>query len=538
MTAADLSANGTAIHTSTEREAARARAVRDGVRRDPVLRGAAFASAAWVAAYAAASMITTGHPTWAHALSNVVYLVPVALATALSVAAARSAATRQRTFWTLLACSNLLWLAGESTWAWYVYVLDREPPFPSAADVFYLTSYLLVLPAIAVGYRGTRPVRVLRAGLDASVIVVALGVGGYTLLIHPQLTDGFSLAAATGIAYPLLGVAILMLLGLLAFNSHQQVPIAIVLVALAFGVSALTDIGYTYLTALHEYVPVWCLSVGWQAEAVLLCLGALVAVRTREHDPAAVTLPRDSGLPLILAGLAITVLVIAVGSRDGRISAPNALLGSYAIAAVVVRLWLTAVENRHIAGRLAHALSEQERLAVTDGLTGLHNRRFFDELLRMEADRARRSRQPIGLLVLDVDHFKRVNDRHGHQGGDHILRELAVRLATTARASDVLARYGGEEFVLLLPGTDADHLDEIAEQCRRAVSERPFHLPSGARLGLTISIGGAALTADDISPDDLVRAADHALYAAKAGGRDRCVYADVPLESLPTPVSR
>jgi diguanylate cyclase (GGDEF)-like protein len=526
--------SGSLIRTSAEREAAREEAARRGVWHDRLVRRGALLAAGWVAAYAVTSALVADHQALAAAVGKLVYLVPVAVATVASLLAARATASHQRSLWQVLFCSNLLWLGGEAIWAVYHYVLHREPPFPSVADALYLASYLLVLPAIVLGFRGALATRVWRALLDASTMLVALAVGGYTLLIGPQLAWGFSLATATGIAYPLFGMAILMLLGTLAFTGHRQVPQAVRLVAIAFAASALTDVGYTYLTVLHEYVPVSLLNVGWQVEAVLLSLAGLVATRHPDLQASVVTLPRDRGLPLILAGLVATLTVIAIASPDEKVTVPTALVGAYAVAAVVARLMLTARENRRIASQLADALAEQERLAVTDGLTGLHNRRFFEELLRLEVDRTVRSGQELGLVVVDADRFKQVNDEHGHQAGDLVLRELATRLATTARASDVVARYGGEEFVLVLAGTDCDQLARAAERCRSVVRERPFRLPGGEQLWVTVSVGGACLPDHANTVDELVRTADRALYAAKDQGRDQVVIADLASAQPPT----
>src|SRR5439155_11359233 len=190
---------------------------------------------------------------------------------------------------------NALWLAGELIWGAYVVVFGRGTPFPSVADVFYLTSYGLVLPAIVAGFRGRFTLRAGRSILDASIMVVAVGMAGWIWLISPQLAWGASLATATGIAYPLLGVAIVMMLGTLAFGSHRQVPLSIVLVAVGFAVSALTDAGYTFAVVLHSYVPEHWLNVGWQIEAVLLALAPLVAIAHDEGAARDEAVARDGG---------------------------------------------------------------------------------------------------------------------------------------------------------------------------------------------------------------------------------------------------
>ncbi len=157
-------------------------------------------------------------------------------------------------------------------------------------------------------------------------------------------------------------------------------------------------------------------------------------------------------------------------------------------------------------------------MAYQDALTGLQNRRAFDERLRAEIVRARRYREVFSLLLLDIDRFKTINDAHGHDIGDQVLRTLAEILGSRMRQADGLARWGGEEFTLLLPQTDGEGARQLAEQLRGAVAE--FRFPGVGRL--TISLGIAQFAPHD-SVDTLFRRVDQALYAAKDQGRDRCV---------------
>ncbi len=169
------------------------------------------------------------------------------------------------------------------------------------------------------------------------------------------------------------------------------------------------------------------------------------------------------------------------------------------------------------------------RSGFTDVLTGWHNRRYLTVRLTEELARARRDGTRLVCLMLDVDHFKRVNDNWGHAAGDEVLRELAQRIESQVRASDVAARYGGEEFVVLLPNTDVASSLLLAERIRTAVAATPIELPSGESITITASIGIAevqpAPEADDLKTvgDSLIARADVALYAAKSQGRDRVV---------------
>jgi diguanylate cyclase (GGDEF)-like protein len=163
---------------------------------------------------------------------------------------------------------------------------------------------------------------------------------------------------------------------------------------------------------------------------------------------------------------------------------------------------------------------EARRLSVTDGLTGLYNYRYFQLTVAKEIERASRFERPLALLMLDLDHFKRVNDVHGHQRGDTVLVELANRVRRTVRDVDILARYGGEEFVAILPETDARGAGQAAERIANAVRRRPFGAPGEDPLEVTISVGVALYPAHGTTAAVLLRRADEALYTAKRAGRD------------------
>jgi diguanylate cyclase (GGDEF)-like protein len=163
---------------------------------------------------------------------------------------------------------------------------------------------------------------------------------------------------------------------------------------------------------------------------------------------------------------------------------------------------------------------QAERFATTDGLTGLLNRRSFNAQLQARLREAQRYKKPLSLLLLDIDHFKKVNDAHGHPAGDAVLRSVAQLAQRQARETDLVARYGGEEMALVLPETDLAGAQAIAERIRRTVSGARHQTEQGA-LQVTLSIGVATWTAGGQAPEELLEAADKALYRAKQGGRNR-----------------
>jgi diguanylate cyclase (GGDEF)-like protein len=162
----------------------------------------------------------------------------------------------------------------------------------------------------------------------------------------------------------------------------------------------------------------------------------------------------------------------------------------------------------------------QQQLAITDPLTGLYNRRGFFELARHELERSRRFNRPLSMMLLDIDHFKNVNDQYGHPAGDDVLRELARRFHGVMRESDLVCRYGGEEFCFLLPESDTTGLLGAAERLLTDIRSQPFH-SEDLQIHITVSIGITSLKAQQSTLEDLIEQADQALYRAKQAGRDR-----------------
>jgi diguanylate cyclase (GGDEF)-like protein len=196
------------------------------------------------------------------------------------------------------------------------------------------------------------------------------------------------------------------------------------------------------------------------------------------------------------------------------------LMLSAMVPAIVAPLATYAITG--LVFELEVARTRLHQLAIRDGLTQAHNRiHLFDQLPR-EVQRAQRSGQPLSLLMLDADHFKQINDEHGHASGDAVLRSMAAVCRSVLRPYDLLVRYGGEEFVLLLIGTGIDAASDTAERLRLACADLPLQSGSGTAIRVTVSIGVAELRADDVDGSELVERADTALYLAKRAGRNCC----------------
>jgi diguanylate cyclase (GGDEF)-like protein len=232
----------------------------------------------------------------------------------------------------------------------------------------------------------------------------------------------------------------------------------------------------------------------------------LVRLLDPAEDPWLVELLPGAGSVLVVPLLADTrPLGALVVEGGGRVAAQRRLVGGLERSAAYGALAL----------RNAALMESVLRLAATDGLTGIANRRAFEDTLERELARATRAAEYVSLVMVDLDHFKALNDSLGHQAGDQVLRETATALAGECREFDTPARYGGEEFAVILPGCGPEQAHDIAERLRRAVCTTSRSAPISA------SAGVATFPAHAGDADSLVRAADEALYAAKRAGRDR-----------------
>jgi two-component system cell cycle response regulator len=184
----------------------------------------------------------------------------------------------------------------------------------------------------------------------------------------------------------------------------------------------------------------------------------------------------------------------------------------------------TQIRKKRYTERLRDNVQQSMEMAITDGLTGLHNRRYMESHLGTLVDQASMRGKPLAVLVLDIDYFKAVNDTWGHDAGDEVLREFAQRLRKSVRGIDLVCRLGGEEFVVVMPDTDAGVASIVAERIRNRVAGEPFAIHKGARaIDVTVSIGMAQRLGGDTDADTILKRADQALYRAKRDGRNRVV---------------
>jgi diguanylate cyclase (GGDEF)-like protein len=243
------------------------------------------------------------------------------------------------------------------------------------------------------------------------------------------------------------------------------------------------------------------------------------AARSSEVVVASPQLPPAAAEP-VAAGASSVALPVRSGARPFGVLALYGIPGGRALSRSEVEALHSLASQAATAIENTFLYEEAARLSITDGLTGLWNRRQFDLRAVGEVQRAVRFSESFGVVMVDLDRFKAINDTHGHQTGDAVLVELARRLTEATRDVDLVARFGGEEFILLLPNTTSAGARTVGEKVRERIGDEPFMVDDLA-LDVTVSVGVASYPEHGSTVKELVAAADGALYRAKAGGRDR-----------------
>jgi two-component system, cell cycle response regulator len=251
----------------------------------------------------------------------------------------------------------------------------------------------------------------------------------------------------------------------------------------------------------------------------------IVNANFEDYDPLRLcsqlrSLERTRFLPILLAA--------EVGAEDMVVRALDLGINDYIVRPVdpneLLARTLTQIKRKRYNDRLRMSVRQTIELAVTDTLTGLHNRRYLDNHLKMLFDRSAARGRPLSACIVDIDRFKAVNDTFGHDAGDEVLKEFAKRVRSTVRGADLACRFGGEEFVVVMPDTDSEAASVIAERLRAMVESTPFVIKStGTRLEMTASFGLSCSADGAETPAQLLKQADQALYRAKAEGRNRVV---------------
>lgn len=441
------------------------------------------------------------------------------------------ASSRGWIVWSLIAAGAAAWTAGQAGWTVWETGFGLAPPTPSPLDAAFL-----VFPVLTVG--GLLGMVQTPAGRLSQLRAVAEGLfiaGGFFLLnwvlfIGPVIAEGTGtvFGEAVNLAYPTLDAVALGAVLFVAVRGSEDPPPGLKLLGLGIVCLAVADSAFWYLSAVDSQFPgVTGLDTGWVAGFVLI---ALAALDHRPHRPrerkdtrgrVLVALPF---LPAAAGVVAMPIVWLATGSLGPwgpLLAIVGVVLGLCAVLYLAVMyendaltrdLHERTVELRALADQLRHQ-------AYHDPLTGLANRVLLNDRAAHAFARSLRRASVVAVIALDVDGFKRVNDGHGHEAGDELLRSFALRLQEAARPEDTVARMGGDEFVVLIDAVNAvEDAVVLAERLHEAI--RPKFVLAETEQSVTVSIGVACGSAKTTSFEQLLCDADVAMYAVKAGGRD------------------
>ncbi len=416
----------------------------------------------------------------------------------------------------LVAASAIASIFGDVTF-YFLALIDGEVDYPSVADAGYLCSYFFLALALLLAVRRRTPGSDLASGIDAAVVAVSVGYLIFEFVIVPTVVvSSRNIATLVSVAYPVGDIMLITAGARLVLGAGSRTA-SLRLIGGYLALVLVADTIYSVQILNGTYRPGNFLDVLWMTASFLLAAAMLhpgaphLVTRSAAAAPEATT--GRLAVLAVAAVLAPTIMIV----QFLRGVTPHIVLAG--VVCIVLFLLVLA--------RMGGLVRAQRHTAITDGLTGLRSRRFFEQALHAETARAIRSGREVSVLLLDLDHFKTVNDTYGHNGGDRVLVALAQRLTAVIRPGDLVARYGGEEFAVLLPGADLEAATLIAERIRLAVAVAPIPVGRDRSHRVTVSVGVAGLPAAGTDADELVLAADQALYAAKDAGRDRVVLAGV-----------
>ena len=432
---------------------------------------------------------------------------------------------KKRRGWRFLALAFLLNWVGDATWL-FLEVVRHVAPFPSVADGAYLAFYPVLLAGLlsfGVGAQSRRDR--LTLGLDTGTVLLGGFMVVWYLVLGPTVRASSSsgLAKVLSVAYPigdlvlLFGIAVVVLR-----RAGDGSGRALALLVGAMALFLIADVSYGWLSLRDLYTGGDWPDVFWMAAPVLF------AVAAQEQRRAAL-IEWDTGrserwgvrpisrLPYVAVAVSYTLLLL-VARGQAAYPLGGLVVGAVALTSLVVGRQIRALREN------VQLMADFHHLAVTDSLTGLENRRHFFEVAEVEFGRSRRTGRPLAALMIDIDHFKAINDSHGHATGDSVLTSVAAACRRELRGHDLLARYGGDELVALLPDTDLAAAMVTAARLREATTS------AGAPTPVTLSLGVATSEGCTDLPGVLQRA-DAALYAAKQSGRDcaRAFVAPIPV---------
>jgi len=433
---------------------------------------------------------------------------------------------RARTAWLVMAAAQVLWVIGDATYYWQQDVL-HVTAFPTISDAFYLLGYPVFAISLAMLVKGRpRAPRDLGPLLDSVTTTAGIGMMVWVLLARPtveQMHDAGASAALVAAAYPAMDILLIAALGRMIASPRGRAPASrYLLAALALLISADTlSTGFDLFTTntIMPVEPLWLFSyAAWGA-------AALHPSMTRLSEPVTNAQIGFRGIRLLAVLLATMIgpAILAVHQLTGlNIDVWAVIIGSAAMSALVVARMNNAIAT--IAG-VHHALEDlQDELAVQathDTLTGLANRMQSMRLLAGALGRTSRQQSTVGLLFLDLDGFKEVNDNFGHRAGDEVLREVGRRLEHEIRDGDFAGRLGGDEFLIGIENVEGEGAAVTLANRMIASISKPIRVDDETTVHVGASIGVALGRGGSTDVETLVHEADLAVYQAKTSGKGR-----------------
>jgi len=438
---------------------------------------------------------------------GMIFLTVATTALGIVISTNREASSSVRRAWLLMGMAALCNAIAEGLWLYYANVL-KVNPFPSIADVFYLLFYPLMLAGIlSLPYTPIQRERRTLFGLDMSIVMIVGTIFLWYFILAPmQNPGGDRLAELVALAYPIADLFILAgILSLIQRDMEDMSRAVLILLSSSMLFTAIADVLFAILETYSIPYVMAPLNMLWMVSYwAMLAAAAWQAVfpvsdqSIESFNP----LLRNTLVyvaPVLGMSLAF-VSAISLLKLDIRLY--GTLIGSFIlITLVLVRQYLVLRDNRRL-------YTQMEQQAVTDALTGLHNRHFFNEAIQREVKRAERYHHTLAILLIDVDNFKSYNDTHGHLKGDVLLTSIAAQLKSHIRSTEFLSRFGGDEFVAILPEANIAGAQSIAKRMQQAISSR------FARERLGISVGIAVLQ-PGMTAQSLLAEADRSLYRAK-----------------------
>jgi diguanylate cyclase (GGDEF)-like protein len=463
----------------------------------------------WLAVGVAVVLLRLLLPT--ELLRGLAYVVVGGAAVVAIVVGVRRQRPLRALRWYLLAAGQGLFVAGDLAYT-LLEEVSQEAPFPSVADGLYLAGYPLLALGVLALIRGRTPGRDRAGLLDAAIVSTGMGLLAWVFLMRP-IADDPSLSLLErliSLAYPMGDVLLLVIVTRLLTSPGARTASFWFVVA-GIGLTLAADVVYAALVLLtgydHGLIDVlWLLGyLAWGAAALHPSMGSLSEVAPERSL-------RFTRRRLVLLTMTSLMAPALLAYQGWWLGAAEIDVGAIVLGCATLFL-LVVARMSGLVSQVQDQAAQLEALARNDGLTGIPNRRAWDLELARELAKARRLGTRVHVALLDLDHFKRFNDEHGHQAGDRVLKEATSAWRAQLRETDLLARYGGEEFAALLLGCSAAEAFTAVERLRAFTP-----------LGQTFSAGIAEWDGRE-DPGRLVHRADVALYEAKRGGRDRVVSA-------------